>query len=228
MRASRSRWVAAGKKNVARSVVGLSKKSQTEKNSNEANALLSRPELGHIMTFIPKEKTAFTRVLQGMIAMSRARFPKGLAGRDLDVLARYPLWLADQDFAHGTGHGVGVHLCVHEGPQRLSRTSHVPLKPGMILSNEPGYYREGAFGIRIENLLVVQKANPLEGGDPGDRYCFETLSYVPIDLDMVQVDMLSNEERAWLNTYHAACRDKLTSLLSPDASEWLQNATRPL
>jgi len=175
-----------------------------------------------------EEKTAFTRVLQGMIAMSRARFPKGLAGRDLDALARYPLWLADQDFAHGTGHGVGVHLCVHEGPQRLSRTSHVPLKPGMILSNEPGYYREGAFGIRIENLLVVQEATPLEGGDPGERYCFETLSYVPIELDLVQTDMLSRDERAWLNAYHAACRDKLASLVSPGASEWLQNATRPL
>ena len=97
-----------------------------------------------------EERRAFTRVLKGMIAISRARFPKGLAGRDLDPLARYHLWLAGQDFNHGTGHGVGVYLCVHEGPQRLSRISHVPLEPGMILSNEPGYYREGAFGIRIE------------------------------------------------------------------------------
>ncbi|WP_371223417.1 aminopeptidase P family protein [Roseovarius sp. 2305UL8-3] len=175
-----------------------------------------------------EERTAFTRVLQGMIAMSRARFPKGLAGRDLDALARYPLWLADQDFAHGTGHGVGVHLCVHEGPQRLSRTSHVPLQPGMILSNEPGYYREGAFGIRIENLLVVQEANTLPGGDPGARHCFETISYVPIALDMIQAEMLSAGERDWLNSYHAACRDKLTGLLSQTAASWLENATRPL
>ncbi len=175
-----------------------------------------------------EEKTAFTRVLQGMIAMSRARFPKGLTGRDLDALARYPLWLADQDFAHGTGHGVGVHLCVHEGPQRLSRTSHEPLKPGMILSNEPGYYREGAFGIRIENLLVVQEVEPLEGGDPGTRHCFETISFVPITLDLVQTDMLSTGERDWLNSYHAACSDKLSGLLSPPAATWLENATRSL
>ena len=97
-----------------------------------------------------EEKAAFTRVLQGMIAISRARFPRGLAGRDLDALARYPLWLAGQDYDHGTGHGVGSYLSVHEGPQRISRLSEAPLEPSMILSNEPGYYREGQFGIRIE------------------------------------------------------------------------------
>lgn len=172
------------------------------------------------------ERSAFTRVLQGMIAMSRARFPRGLAGRDLDALARYPLWLADQDYAHGTGHGVGVHLCVHEGPQRLSRTSHQPLLPGMILSNEPGYYREGAFGIRIENLLVVQDAPPLPGGDPGARLCFETLSYVPIDLDLIRAEMLCTAERDWLNHYHAICRERLAPLLSDMARKWLETATR--
>ena len=174
------------------------------------------------------ERTAFTRVLQGMIAMSRVRFPKGLAGRDLDALARYPLWLADQDYAHGTGHGVGVYACVHEGPQRLSRLSHEPLQPGMILSNEPGYYREGAFGIRIENLQVVQPADPLPGGDPGERLCFETLSFVPIDQRLMDIDMLSQAERDWINTYHTACRDKIAPLLSGSAAEWLQNATRSL
>ena len=172
------------------------------------------------------ERNAFTRVLQGMIAMSRVRFPRGLAGRDLDALARYPLWLADQDYAHGTGHGVGVHLCVHEGPQRLSRTSHQPLLPGMILSNEPGYYREGAFGIRIENLLVVQDARPLPGGDPGAQLCFETLSYVPIDLDLVRAEMLCTAERDWLNHYHTICRERLAPFLSDMARKWLEIATR--
>lgn len=174
------------------------------------------------------ERAAFTRVLQGMIAMSRARFPKGIAGRDLDVLARYPLWLADQDYGHGTGHGVGVHLCVHEGPQRLARSSHVPLQKGMILSNEPGYYREGAFGIRIENLLVVQPAEPLPGGDPGTRLCFETLSFVPIDRRLVDTDALTTAERAWIDAYHAECLERIGPSLSGAELMWLKEATRPL
>jgi Xaa-Pro aminopeptidase len=116
-----------------------------------------------------EQRACFTRVLQGMIAISRARWPRGLAGRDLDALARAPLWMAGMDYDHGTGHGVGAFLCVHEGPQRLSRISEVPLEPGMILSNEPGYYREGAFGIRIENLIVVREAPKL--GDGRDQLC---------------------------------------------------------
>ncbi|MEI4232282.1 aminopeptidase P family protein [Roseovarius sp. D22-M7] len=172
------------------------------------------------------EREAFTRVLQGMIAISRLRFPKGLAGRDLEAIARYPLWLADLDYGHGTGHGVGVYSCVHEGPQRLSRTSTVPLDPGMILSNEPGYYREGAFGIRIENLVVVEAATPLPGGDKGDRLTFETLTYVPIDRRLIDTDMLSAPERDWLDRYHAACRERLTPLLSPHARDWLERATQ--
>ena len=174
------------------------------------------------------ECAAYTRVLQGMIAISRVRFPKGLAGRDLDALARYPLWLADQDYAHGTGHGVGVHLCVHEGPQRLARISHVPFKPGMIVSNEPGFYREGAFGIRIENLLVVTEADMLPGGDQTGKLCFETISFVPIDRRLIVVDMLTPAERDWLNDYHAACRDKTESALSGAARDWLIAATAPL
>lgn len=177
-------------------------------------------------------RAAFTRVLQGMIAISRLRFPKGLAGRDLDAIARYPLWLADLDYGHGTGHGVGVYSCVHEGPQRLSRTSTVPLEPGMILSNEPGYYREGAFGIRIENLVVVNEATPLPGGDadfkPGARLAFETLTYAPIDRRLIDTAMLSEAERSWLDGYHADCRDKLAPLLSPEARDWLTSATRTL
>jgi Xaa-Pro aminopeptidase len=175
-----------------------------------------------------EECAAFTRVLQGMIAISRLRFPRGLAGRDLDALARYPLWLADQDYGHGTGHGVGVYACVHEGPQRLSRVSDVPLAPGMILSNEPGYYREGAFGIRIENLIVVREAAPLKGGDGATHLDFETLTFAPIDRRLIARDMLSEAERLWLDTYHDACRDKIGPLLSKPARIWLDHATQPL
>ena len=174
------------------------------------------------------ERAAFTRVLQGMIAVSRLRWPKGLAGRDLDVIARYPLWLADQDYAHGTGHGVGVYLCVHEGPQRLSRISEVPLEPGMILSNEPGYYREGAFGIRIENLVVVQEAEPLDEGCETGKLCFETLTFAPIDRRLMNVDLMTHEERDWLDQYHAACMERIGPLLSEEARNWLDKATRPL
>ncbi|WP_120501358.1 aminopeptidase P family protein [Roseovarius sp. EL26] len=174
------------------------------------------------------EKQAFTRVLQGMIAISRLRFPVGLAGRDLDAIARYPLWLVDQDYNHGTGHGVGVHLCVHEGPQRLSKVSHVPFEPGMIVSNEPGYYREGAFGIRIENLVVVTAADLLPGGDQTGKLCFETLNFVPIDKRLIKVEMLSGPERDWLNAYHRTCRDKITPLLDQETQLWLEQATQPV
>lgn len=174
------------------------------------------------------ERTAFTRVLQGMIAISRLRFPEGLAGRDLDALARYHLWLDDCDYGHGTGHGVGVYSCVHEGPQRLSRLSEVPLAPGMILSNEPGYYREGAFGIRIENLIVVREASPVTGGDGATQIDFETVTFAPIDRRLIRSDLLSAPERAWLDGYHAACRDKIGPLLSAPARVWLQRQTAPL
>ncbi|MDU8928906.1 aminopeptidase P family protein [Alisedimentitalea sp. MJ-SS2] len=175
-----------------------------------------------------EERRAFTRVLKGMIAISRARFPKGLAGRDLDALARYPLWLAGQDFNHGTGHGVGVYLCVHEGPQRISRVSHVPLKPGMILSNEPGYYREGAFGIRIENLIVVQEAELFDGADDREMYDFLTLTYVPIDRRLILPAMMDAGEIDWLNRYHITCRDKIGPRVSDAARLWLDAATKPL
>jgi Xaa-Pro aminopeptidase len=175
------------------------------------------------------ERAAFTRVLQGMIAMSRARWPKGLSGRDLDAIARYPLWLAGQDYDHGTGHGVGVHLCVHEGPQRLSRASTEPLQPGMILSNEPGYYREGAFGIRIENLVVVTPAPTLPDGDDTRRMLhFTTLNYVPIDRRLIDMDALSGAERDWLNDYHATCRDRIGPRLDDATRDWLDTATAPL
>ncbi|KRS12362.1 X-Pro aminopeptidase [Roseovarius atlanticus] len=175
------------------------------------------------------ERAAFTRVLQGMIAMSRARWPKGLAGRDLDAIARTPLWLAGQDYDHGTGHGVGVHLCVHEGPQRLSRASTEPLKPGMILSNEPGYYREGTFGIRIENLVVVTPAPDLPDGDATRQMLhFTTLNYVPIDRRLVDAEALTRAERDWLNAYHATCRDRIGPRLDDATRDWLTGATAPL
>ncbi|MBT9382572.1 aminopeptidase P family protein [Pseudooceanicola sp. CBS1P-1] len=176
----------------------------------------------------PEEIAAYTRVLKGMIAISRLRFPQGLAGQHLDALARYPLWLAGMDFDHGTGHGVGAYLCVHEGPQRLSRMSDVPFRPGMILSNEPGYYREGAFGIRTENLLVVQEAPDLPGADPRPMYAFETLTWVPLERRLIDTALLAAEERAWIDDYHATCREKVRPRLDEVTALWLDRATAPL
>ena len=172
----------------------------------------------------PDARACFTRVLQGMIAISRARWPVGLPGRDLDGFARYNLWLAGQDFDHGTGHGVGAFLSVHEGPQRLSRLSEVPFEPGMILSNEPGYYREGAFGIRLENLIVVQPAPDLPGGDARKQLCFETLTFVPMDRRLILTAALSPGERDWLNAYHAQVLTKISPRLSGFAKAWLESA----
>ncbi|MFV0361157.1 aminopeptidase P family protein [Tropicimonas sp.] len=175
-----------------------------------------------------EQTAAFTRVLKGMIAISTIRWPGGLAGRDLDSLARAPLWRAGQDYDHGTGHGVGAYLSVHEGPQRLSRLSEVPLEPGMILSNEPGYYREGAFGIRIENLIRVVEAPPLPGADNRAMLAFATLTRVPIDRRLIDLSLLDAGERAWLDTYHAETRHRIFPLLSGDAAVWLETVTRPL
>ncbi|MDZ7906441.1 MAG: aminopeptidase P family protein [Cypionkella sp.] len=170
-------------------------------------------------------RDCYTRVLQGMIAISQARWPKGLAGRDLDALARAPLWQAGRDYDHGTGHGVGAYLSVHEGPQRISRLSEVPLQAGMILSNEPGYYREGEFGIRLENLIVVQPAPDLAGGDGGRvQLCFETLTFAPFDCRLIDAGALSRSEKAWLNAYHAQVLDKLADRLSPPALAWCKAA----
>ncbi|MEL6913336.1 MAG: aminopeptidase P family protein [Pseudomonadota bacterium] len=171
---------------------------------------------------------AFTRVLKGMIALSRLRFPQGVGGAHIDALARAALWEAGQDFDHGTGHGVGSYLSVHEGPARISRASTVPLDPGMILSNEPGYYREGAFGIRIENLIVVREAPPLPGADPRPWRDFETLTYVPIDTRLIVRDMLSAAERDWLNAYHVQCAERVAGQLSDRAAAWIARATLAL
>ena len=173
-------------------------------------------------------RLCYTRVLQGMIAISRVRWPKGLAGRDLDGFARYHLWLAGQDYDHGTGHGVGAFLSVHEGPQRLSRISDVPLEAGMILSNEPGYYREGHFGIRLENLIVVQAAPDLPGGDDRRHFSFETLTFAPFDRRLIAAEALSRDERHWLNDYHAEVLVKLAPRLSDFARDWLFQACEAL
>jgi Xaa-Pro aminopeptidase len=171
---------------------------------------------------------AFTQVLQGMIAIHRARFPKGVAGAHLDALARAPLWAAGRDFDHGTGHGVGVYLGVHEGPQRISRASSLPLEPGMILSNEPGYYREGAFGIRIENLVVVAEAAPVAGGDDRAMLGFDTLTWAPIDRRLIRADMLAPWERDWVNGYHAQVLARIAPLVAGDTRGWLTRACAPI
>ena len=174
------------------------------------------------------QKKFFTLVLKGMIAISRARFPAGTRGMDLDPLARLALWNAGVDYAHGTGHGVGSYLSVHEGPQRISRLGSAELKPGMILSNEPGYYRPGAFGIRIENLVLVKEAEPIEGGEI-PMLSFETLTWCPIDQRLILPALLSEEEIAWLDQYHAQVLEKLRPLVTDeDERAWLEAATRPL
>ncbi|OIQ32273.1 MAG: X-Pro aminopeptidase [Alphaproteobacteria bacterium MedPE-SWcel] len=176
-----------------------------------------------------EESEAFTRVLQGMIAISRLRWPAGRAGRDLEAIGRVPLWQAGQDFDHGLGHGVGAYLSVHEGPQGLSRLNTVPLEPGMILSNEPGYYREGAFGIRIENLLVVEDATALDSGDADRKMLsWRTLTFAPIDRRLVVPALLSAGEREWLNTYHADVFRNVASRVSATAAKWLETACAPL
>lgn len=168
----------------------------------------------------------YTRVLQGMIAISRAQFPRGVTGRDLDALARYPLWLEGLDYDHGTGHGVGSYLSVHEGPQGLSRRATTALEPGMILSNEPGYYREGHYGIRIENLIVVIPAP--DGPDGRDMLAFDTLTRVPLDRRLIQNALLSGAEKDWIDRYHADTLRLIAPLVEGAARDWLEQACAPL
>ncbi|MAY62455.1 MAG: X-Pro aminopeptidase [Rhizobiales bacterium] len=178
---------------------------------------------------VPQEqKRFFTLVLKGMIAVSRLRFPEGTRGLEIDPFARHALWQAGVDYGHGTGHGVGSFLAVHEGPQSISRRGEQALLPGMIVSNEPGYYRDGEFGIRIENLIYVTSAQPVEGGDR-PMLGFETLTLCPIDRRLVVTDLLDTGEIEWLDAYHARVRDEITPLLA-DAGDkaWLEQATAPL
>ncbi len=175
-----------------------------------------------------EEKDAFTRVLKGMISVSRLRFPKGYAGRDVDPFARAALWEAGLDYGHGTGHGVGSYLCVHEGPQRIARNNHIPLLPGMMLSNEPGFYKEGHYGIRIENLIVVEDAPQLPGQTQDAMLQFETLTWVPIDTRLIAPNLLTRADVDWLNAYHAKCLELLSPLLPAEEKAWLERACAPI
>ncbi len=172
-------------------------------------------------------KDRFTRVLKGMIALSRLRFPKGTTGAHIDALARANLWAAGLDFDHGTGHGVGSYLSVHEGPARISKASHVPLEAGMILSNEPGYYKPGHYGIRIENLLIVQEPTNIEGGER-KMMGFETLTLAPIDRNLIAQHLLTREELHWLDEYHARVLREVGPKLVGPAAAWLKTACEKL
>ena len=173
-------------------------------------------------------KDRFTRVLKGHIALATARFPEGTIGMQLDTLARRPLWEAGLDYDHGTGHGVGSYLSVHEGPQNISKKPVLQaLKPGMICSNEPGFYKTGAFGIRIENLIVVKPPEMIEGGER-PMMSFETITLAPIDLNLVEPALLTAEEKGWLNLYHARVRDTIGHLVDEETRAWLDKATRAI
>jgi Xaa-Pro aminopeptidase len=172
------------------------------------------------------QRTYFTAVLKGHIALATARFPRGTTGSQLDALARAPLWAIGADFDHGTGHGVGSYLGVHEGPQRISKIGNpTALQPGMIVSNEPGYYRTGAWGIRIENLVVVEED---EGPSERPMLRFSTITRAPIDRRLIDADQLSEAEAAWLDAYHAQVREVLMPLVDSETAKWLEQATRPI
>jgi len=175
-----------------------------------------------------EQRERFTRVLRGHIALATARFPVGTTGSQLDVLARHPLWEAGLDYDHGTGHGVGSYLSVHEGPQRISKVGNsVALKPGMILSNEPGYYKRGSYGIRIENLVVVTVVPTPSGGEVS-LLGFETLTLVPIDLTLVEPARLRLDEIAWLDAYHARVRRVIGARVDDQTRAWLEATTQPI
>jgi Xaa-Pro aminopeptidase len=175
-----------------------------------------------------EQRDRFTRVLRGHITLAMARFPKGTTGSQLDALARAPLWDAGLDFDHGTGHGVGSYLSVHEGPQRVSKVgSTVALRPGMILSNEPGYYKTGEYGIRIESLVVVAPLPTPPGGEV-TLYGFETLTLAPIDRALIDPASLTAAEVAWLDAYHARVREAVAPRVDASTAAWLAEATRPL
>ncbi|MEM9726351.1 MAG: M24B family metallopeptidase, partial [Pseudomonadota bacterium] len=174
-----------------------------------------------------------TRVLQGMISVSRLVFPKKTHGRDLEAFARRALWASGLDFDHGVGHGVGSFLSVHEGPQGLSKRGTTALEPGMILSNEPGCYLAGRFGVRIENLILVSPAEEVSGVAPitpfRQMHRFETLTLAPIDRRLIEPGLLSSEERAWLDAYHARVLQEISPLLeSAESRAWLEQACAPL
>lgn len=175
----------------------------------------------------PVMRDRFTRVLKGHIAIARAVFPDGVGGSQLDSFARQHLWAAGLDYDHGTGHGVGSYLSVHEGPAAIAKANPTALKRGMILSNEPGYYKTGEFGIRIENLVLVVEAPAVEGADR-PLNAFETLTLAPINRRLIEPRLLAGDETAWLNAYHGRVRAELAPLLDSQPLEWLIDATLPL
>lgn len=186
----------------------------------------------HFGTPKSEEKRAFTRVLQGHIAIDTAVFPAGTTGLMLDSWARRPLWKDGLDYRHGTGHGVGSFLNVHEGPQGISFriTSHIPLRAGMTLSNEPGYYEDGKYGIRLESIVIIREADtPNNFGQKG-YFRFENVTMCPIHKNLIDIDLLEVPERAWVNSYHEEVYTKLLPLLAndPQAAEWLKRETSPL
>jgi Xaa-Pro aminopeptidase len=173
-------------------------------------------------------KDRFTRVLKGHIALATMKFPEGTTGAALDAFARKPLWDAGLDYDHGTGHGVGSYLSVHEGPQNISkRPVTQPLKSGMICSNEPGFYKAGEYGIRIENLIVVTEGRDIPGGER-KMMEFETITWAPIDLGLVEPKLLTEDERKWLNAYHTTTREKLSPLVDDETRAWMEKATRAI
>jgi len=184
-----------------------------------------------IGTLTPAHRRDYTLVLKGTMALSRTRFPRGTLSPMLDAIARAPLWEQGLDYGHGTGHGVGYFLNVHEGPQSISRTPpdvHMAMEPGMITSIEPGLYRPGQWGIRIENLVLNVPAATPEGGRFGEFLEFETLTLCPIDTRCIERSLLRADEVDWLNRYHAVVRERLAPLVSGDALAWLTERTQPL
>lgn len=173
-------------------------------------------------------KKCYTLVLKGHIALATARFPMGTTGHALDCLARLPLWQAGLDYDHGTGHGVGAYLGVHEGPQNISKKAITqPLLPGMICSNEPGFYKQGKFGIRIENLVIVTQPQAIEGGER-EMMGFETITLAPLDRTLIDTALLSPQEISWVNDYHAKVRDALSDRLEAETRDWMMKMTAPL
>ncbi|MBI5279493.1 MAG: aminopeptidase P family protein [Burkholderiales bacterium] len=184
-----------------------------------------------IGTVSAAQKRDYTLVLKGMIALSQAVFPRGTPGPMLDSFARLPLWQAGLDYGHGTGHGVGYFMNVHEGPQTISKTvvePHMAMEPGMITSNEPGLYREGQWGVRIENLVMCVPFETPERGRFGEMLAFETLTLCPIDTRCIEVSLLRPDEVAWLDAYHATVRERLQPLVSGAARDWLLERTEAL
>jgi Xaa-Pro aminopeptidase len=174
------------------------------------------------------QRRMFTLVLKGHIAMATVRFPVGTTGHQIDALARLPMWMAGLDYDHGTGHGVGSYLGVHEGPQRIAKLVNTqPLLTGMILSNEPGYYREGHWGIRIETLQVVTEPRTIEGGER-PMHAFEQLTFAPLDRRLINADLLTPDERAYVDAYHAETLAKVGPLLDGEVLEWLTAQCAPL